>query len=560
MRTRRVLELTGLAFAGSVLYAAPVVHDSLGALAFVSTVPWLLLTSNRMLSFRASSISFLASVYGAGLLGLPWLRSFNVVGWLVAPLFYVPLFLPIIVITRALRAAWPRLPLSIVWPIAFTGGEYVRVRLSAGEIPFIQLGACLISLDHLIQVADIAGVWALTFLAAFVAGHLVDGLAIMRNAVDRQTPRRFVAMSLVIVVTISGLLAYGVYQIGSASFIPGPRVLVVQPNFPTWDVTPPVARERFARLLELTRMRAGRGTVDLIAWPENSVIPYEPYDALGRGRDQNIQLRALAAETHAAVLVDGPTFVDPTRHHTAAVVHPDGRVSSYHKRLLVPWSECVPYEGVLGHLNDSVARGFVAFVRAHNPHLQLFTPGPESTIFHLTAAGEPTALITPICYETLSAPYMRAWGAAARRNGASRLFIVNPVNEKLLGSAVHTKTLAFCRFRAIETRATVIRAANNGISAAIDPNGHVYAVVRGADGATVDRAGTMEVTVLFDPRQGTIYSRWGDWLPILCLVVGAAAVMRLWFLRYALLRERRSPRRRPNTTTGVSNRDGVSSP
>lgn len=530
MRMRRVLELGGLAISGSVLYAAPVVYDSLGSLAFVSTVPWLLLTSDRTLSFRASSISFLASVYGAGLLCLPWLRSFNVVAWLVAPLFYVPLFLPIIVITRALRSAWPTLPLSILWPIGFTGGEYLRIRLSAGEIPFAQLGASLISFHHLIQVADVAGVWALTLLAALIAGQVTDTLSMLSKATRPVSLRRLVAMPLAIVGTISAQVVYGAYRLRPTSFDPGPRVLVVQPNFPSWDVTPELARERFAKLLQLTSQRAVPGTLDLIAWPENSVIPYEPYDEFGRGVDQDNRLRALAAETHAAVLIDGPTFAPRANRHTAAIVHPDGHVSAYHKRLLVPWSEYVPYEGALRHLNNHLARWFVAFVQSHNPHLQLFAPGQHPTLFYIAGPGEPTALGAPICYETLSAPYMLAWAVAARKAGASRFFIVNPVNEKLLGSAVHTKTLAFCRFRAIESRVTVIRAANNGISAAIDPNGHVYATVRGADGDTVDRSGTIEVTVLFDPRFGTIYSRWGDWLPIFCLVAGAAAVTRLSFL------------------------------
>lgn len=530
MRTRRRLYFAGLVVGGSVLYALPVVNDMLSALVFVSTIPWLLLASDTSISHRTSAALFLISVYGAGLLFLPWLRSFNTVGWLIAPLFYVPLFLPIVLITRVLRAAWVRLPLSVVWPIAFTAGEFVRIRLSAGEIPFGQLGACLISFDRLVQIADIAGVWALTFLASLVAGHLVDATAFVRVR-HRSTLRSLATISVVIAVGVGAMVAYGAYQLGTRQYIPGPRVLVVQPNFGTWDVTPAMARDRFETLLTLTHRVAGRTRPDLIAWPENSVMPTAPYDALGRGIDQDQQLRAIAAETRAAVLIDGPTILESVRHHTAAIVYPDGHVDSYHKRLLVPWSECVPYEGALRHLNGSVARWFIGFVHAHNPHLQLFTPGNASTTFRIAANGSPAAFAAPICYETLSAPYMRAWSADAQGGVAARFFAVNPVNEKLLGNAVHTKTLAFCRFRAIEARMTVIRAANNGISAAIDPNGRVYAVARGADGETVDRVATMETTVYFDRRFGTIYSRLGDWLPVACLIVCALISLRLWLRR-----------------------------
>lgn len=556
VRSQRRLYFAGLVVGGSVLYALPVVHDTLSALAFVSTIPWLLLASDTSISHRASATLFLLSVYGAGLLFLPWLRSFNTVGWLVAPLFYVPLFLPIVLIIRVLRAAWVRLPLSVVWPIAFTAGEFIRIRLSAGEIPFGQLGACLISFDHLVQIVDVAGVWALTFLASLVAGHLVDGgTALVRGRHGPTALRSLTITSVAIAAVVGAMTAYGAYQLGTRHFIPGPRVLVVQPNFATWDVTPAIARDRFETLLKLTRAGAVRAQVDLIAWPENSVMPTAPYDALGRGIDQDETLRALAAETHAAVLIDGPTILESIRHHTAAIVYPDGHVASYHKRLLVPWSECVPYEGALRHLNGSVVRWFIEFVRAHNPHLQLFTAGSASTPFSIAANGVPAAFAAPICYETLSAPYMRAWSADARRSGAVRFFAVNPVNEKLLGNAVHTKTLAFCRFRALETRMTVIRAANNGISAAIDPNGRVYAVARGADGETVDRAGAMVATVFFDRRFGTIYSRLGDWLPLLCLAAGVAALGRCWISRSADRKRRLAEHHAP--ADSVSRANGV---
>ena len=530
MPRRTLVASTLLAAAGSILYATAVLYEPLGFLAFVATAPWLLLLTRRGLTFRAATAFFLTSVYVMGLLALPWLRSFNTVAWLVAPLFYVPLFFPIVVATRALRAALPRLPLSLIWALAFTAGEYLRIRLSAGEIPFAQLGACLISFDRLIQTVDIAGVWGLTFFAAFVAGHIVDWLTfVVGNRDDLVGRQQLLRVTLAIVVVAGGAIAYGEYRDRPATLAVGPRAMLVQPNFPTWDVTPTVARARLDVLVGLTRRYRGPEDIDLVVWPENSVVPSPPYDPLGNGIEQVSRLRSLAAEVGAAILVDGPTYPSPSRaHHTASLVEASGRTSAYHKNLLVPWSEFVPYSDFLRRVHPRFAEGFVTFVRDHNPHLRSFDAGTERTLFRLNPQTPSEAVfVAPICYETLSATYMRACAEGARDRGAQRFFIVNPVNERLLGNEVHGKTLSFCRFRAIENRATVLRSANNGISAAIDPNGHVYAVVRGADGESVDRAGTVTAPIFFDRRFGTIYSSWGDWVPVACLVGCALALARL---------------------------------
>lgn len=546
MTRRTLVASTLLAAAGSILYAAAVVHESLGFLAFVATAPWLLLLTSRELTFRAATAFFLTSVYAMGLLALPWLRSFNTVAWFVAPLFYVPLFFPIVVVIRALRAVVPRLPLSVTWALAFTAGEYLRIRLSAGEIPFAQLGASLISFDRLIQTVDIAGVWGLTFFAAFVAAHIVDCLTfVASNRHDLVGRQQLLRVTLTVAVAAGGAIAYGEYRDRPATFAEGPRVLLVQPNFPTWDLTPTVARARLDLLVELTHgHRGGREDVDLIVWPENSVVPSPPYDRLGHGIGQVSRLRSIAAEVGAAIVVDGPTYPSPSRaHHTASFVEMSGRTSVYHKNLLVPWSEFVPYSDFLRGIHPRFAESFVAFVRAHNPHLRNFDAGTEQTLFRLNPqTSSESVFVAPICYETLSATYMRACAERARERGDRRFFIVNPVNEKLLGNEVHGKTLSFCRFRAIENRATVLRSANNGISAAIDPNGHVYAVVRGADGASVDRAGTIVAPIIFDRRFGTIYSRWGDWLPIACLIacVGACIGFTLRRVRTPRVNRRRS--------------------
>ena len=86
--------------------------------------------------------------------------------------------------------------------------------------------------------------------------------------------------------------------------------------------------------------------------------------------------------------------------------------------------------------------------------------------------------------------------------------------------------LAMATFRAIETRATVVRAANTGISCFIDPAGRVYARLE-----PWERGALSSQVILCDAV--TPYTRHGDWFAIACLMVALAAPPVLIALRAA---------------------------
>jgi apolipoprotein N-acyltransferase len=108
------------------------------------------------------------------------------------------------------------------------------------------------------------------------------------------------------------------------------------------------------------------------------------------------------------------------------------------------------------------------------------------------------------------------------RRGAEVL--VNITNDAWFGkSSAPYQHFAAYIFRAIETDRYVLRAANTGISAVIDPRGRTCA-----------KTGIFKEDVLngfFSPRKGeTPYVRYGDWFVLLCLlflvVVGGGRFLR----------------------------------
>ena len=103
-------------------------------------------------------------------------------------------------------------------------------------------------------------------------------------------------------------------------------------------------------------------------------------------------------------------------------------------------------------------------------------------------------------------------------------FLVNISNDGWFdGTEEHEQHLAICRFRAIETRRSVVRAVNMGISAVIDPDGRVIELPRKLDeqgqptipaqswSGSKKVEGVVLSAVPIDTRQ-TLYARLGDWV------------------------------------------------
>ena len=72
-------------------------------------------------------------------------------------------------------------------------------------------------------------------------------------------------------------------------------------------------------------------------------------------------------------------------------------------------------------------------------------------------------------------------------------------------------------FRAVEHRVPVARAVNTGLTALVDGNGEIRAVL------PKESDGVLSVTVPLDDRRSP-YSRLGDWLGLSCLAVTVGLV------------------------------------
>jgi apolipoprotein N-acyltransferase len=270
------------------------------------------------------------------------------------------------------------------------------------------------------------------------------------------------------------------------------RAAVVQGNIPQdvkWDRTH--ASQILEAYTRLTR-DAGRRGAQLVVWPETST-PFA-YAASAPGR---AALADLARETRAALLVGSDEAVPgtPPRYYNAAyLVGPDGQTAgAYRKMHLVPFGEYVPLASLLffvGPLVESVSS---------------FSAGEVLTTFPVAGHRVSTA----ICYESVFPEMARA----AVFEGSALLTTIT--NDAWYGwSSAPFQHFEQASVRAVEQGRFLLRAANTGISAVIDPYGRP--VVR--SGLFVEAALVADVRLL---AGRTPYATIGDsfaWASVLLSV------------------------------------------
>jgi len=258
------------------------------------------------------------------------------------------------------------------------------------------------------------------------------------------------------IVRLGGALATVLVAAGAAWLLSPPqgssepafRVGMVQTNVAQpmkWDHEYRVEIVRNAA--EKTRMLAQFEPLDLVVWPEGTVVDSfdeAPYAAM---------LQQLVEETGVPLLA-GSTRRDARGvFNSAVLVEPGGDLSNYYdKVMLAPFGEFVP-------MQDSV----FAFVRALSAFGGL-SAGESFRTFTLNGH----TLGPLICFEVVPAHLSRL----LRDQGAGAIVVVTNLSW-FWASAALDQEWAIARMRAVETRLPVIHSANTGISGVIDPYGRV---------------------------------------------------------------------------------------
>jgi len=344
----------------------------------------------------------------------------------------------------------------------------------------------------LIQIADLGGVYAISFVMAFLSISVFELLADARAESLRwdAVARRLTIPCACVLAT----LAYGFdrgYAYANVGDSPARTVAVVQGNIPNayrWK------RAFFARTVatyaQLSRSVEARA--DLIVWPENAVSFYVDQDPLLRS-----QLADVAASAPAGLLLGAPRRDAGQRvHNSVYLLDPQGRISAtYDKQKLVPFAEYNPLQAA-------------AFGATDDSDGDVYVPGAAAVPLRSTIAN----IGAMICYEVLFPGLVRD----LVRGGAELL--VNLSNDSWMDAgdgAAPRQHLSMAVFRAVETRRFLVRAASSGLSAFVRPDGAIVSVLPNQTASTA-------IAAVVPRREQTLYVRWGDtWVLMAGLAVGA---------------------------------------
>jgi apolipoprotein N-acyltransferase len=464
--------------------------------------------SGLLLSVRESKSAFQAVgagwLFGFGffLAGLYWMgNSFMVdaerYGWLAVPA--VVGLSAALAVFPALAAVGTRL-LSragigelVALAASWVATEWLRGVVLTG-FPWNLIGYVWTVSDQTLQGAALVGIYGLSFVTVLFAAApaVVWGSSREEREGVRWLPVWF------FVLFPAALWGFGELRLQTMKPVDGvgPRLRIVQGNVPQAQKWQPAQRESIIRRYLALTAQVGAEDIAIRIWPETAL----PVDL-----NREVERRRAVADviSEGGVLLAGsvryPQDAGATpqpRNSLLAISESGDLLAIYDKVRLVPFGEYVPLQEVLPLEKLVSGRGS-------------FVPGMGPTVVKVPGVPPFQPLI---CYEAIFPGWM------PREEDLQAQWILNVTNDAWFGESIGPyQHFQMARTRAVERGIPLVRAANTGISAIIDPLGRVSARLE------LGETGVLDAVLPAVLSRATPYSRYGEGGVILLVVAAAGA-------------------------------------
>jgi apolipoprotein N-acyltransferase len=422
-----------------------------------------------------------------------WLLPFAVIGLPAILAIYTAIGIALA------RLLWQRGAVRILaLAVCLTAAEWLRGHLFTG-FPWNAFGHALTAPLALAQAASVLGLWGLTFIAVAV-------VASPATLFDRNAKKRRPLLPLTLaMLALAALGSFGAVRLAYAPtrLVDGVRLRIMQPNLQQDMRFNYAARHEVVEHYLALSARQGLDQVTHLIWPE-SPFPFfltreaDAFAQIARGLPQNTLLF-----TGAMRLANPDNPAQSGVYNSIYVIDHQGSIRAvYDKVHLVPFGEYLPFQELMERIGLQTLTEQRGGFLAGDRHRRITLPGAPSAL-------------PLICYEIIFPGEPTSFGE--ERVNLRPGWIVNVTNDGWFGnSSGPYQHLQQARLTAIEEGLPVVRAANTGISAVIDPLGRILASLPLASEGVLDAPLPRSIGA-------PIYARLGD-IPAAVLILLASVV------------------------------------
>jgi apolipoprotein N-acyltransferase len=384
------------------------------------------------------------------------------------------------------------IPRIIAAPVLWTCLEYGKSHLFTG-FPWENLAHSQYLYRALIQVVDITGTFGITFLIVVVNVIIFDALSSKFNG---KLIWGEIAIGCSLILIVAGYGYMRTHQIEEAEkTAEAIDIAIIQGNIDQnikWNPRFQYETISAYKYLSLQKQSSRSG---LTVWPETAA----PFFFQDENNRMHGEITNIAQTSGEWLLFGSPSYIKECDGdedcilflNSAFLLSPQGKISGqYNKVHLVPYGEFVPLRKLFPFINKLVVG--VGDFRSGKGY------------YPLTMNNHKLGIL--ICYEGIFPEAGRTY----KKMGADLL--VNITNDAWFGNtSAPYQHLSMTVFRAIESRLYVVRSANTGISAVIDPTGRI-----------VSKTELFTRTALRDKvkfiNYETFYATYGDIFILICMI------------------------------------------
>lgn len=486
-KLRNKQRLLGLISGVALALSFPPVPFPFSLLMFFALVPYLyvidkkerLVDINRF-SYFTFFIFNLFTVYWVGGWGADTDPFLMIAG--AALLFFNPILflIPSTLFYVSTRLIKPRWISFLLFPFYWVTYEYLYM-ITDASFPWLTLGNGLSYFTSYIQVVEFIGALGLSLLVIFI--NVLLFFVIKEKLQNKRIhyPSAISALLLIILPILFGVYTLETFELDvnlSTKLLPKKQIRVglIQPNLNPWEKWQKGNIEELAELyLDMSQKAVDKGA-ELIIWPETALPVYlldgshqdvvrTIYDFAKRNNtyllsgmpDFNLFFNKEQAPSDAKHNKDGDLYF--TTYNGIMLFSPfTSQIQKYGKMKLVPFGERVPFVDVLPFLGDLIK---------WEVGISGWNKGKDTTVFTFTDKDSNAVYLNAlVCFESVYPDLV----AQFVQRGSQFISVVT--NDSWYGNSsgpYQHKEIAV--LRAVENRRSVVRAANGGISAIIDPLG-----------------------------------------------------------------------------------------